>query len=84
MLFLRARRTRDTAAWWRTAAAALERPTIVGEMLRDDSVVCDAPEADAAIAWASAQPAWSPATPALWVEDPHDRRIEQIPMGVAP
>jgi hypothetical protein len=84
VLFLRANRGPQTAAWWASAAIATDRPVIVGELLRDDSVVCDAREAHEAIAWAAAQPAWTPAAPAVWVEDPLDRPVEPVAPGVAP
>lgn len=75
VLFLRARRTSATAAWWAAAAKARAVPEIVGELLRGDvSVVHDPPEGDLAIAWARTLPEWNEAEPALWLEDPWETR----------
>jgi hypothetical protein len=74
MVYLRRRDAGPAGAWW----AAVERyphsaPGLVRELLRGPSVVFDLTEAEHALAWARAHPAW--------VEDPaplyaHDRTRE--------
>ncbi len=70
MRFLRATRNARTAPWWRHASMAQDKPPIVRELLRDESVVCDRAEEEAALAWARAQPGWREDEPPLWVQRP--------------
>lgn len=80
MTFLRARRNDLTSLFWADLAEDLERnartdvPDALGELGRGDvSVVCDAAEADAALAWARALPYWptglAPAHDPVYVVD---------------
>jgi hypothetical protein len=47
------------AAWWAAVADCPHGgPGIVRELLLSRSVACDAAEAEQALAWARAQPAW--------------------------
>jgi hypothetical protein len=57
----------DAAEWWAAVADSPSSvPGIVGELLRGSrSVVCDATEAEQAMAWVRAHPAWSDDAPAL-------------------
>ena len=77
---------RAKARWWAEARAASGRPGIVTELLRDDSVVCDRPEAEAALGWARSLAGWSEGAPAVWVFDPHVNRLRAggVPPGIAP
>jgi hypothetical protein len=47
-------------------------PGVVRELLRSNSVICDPAEAEQALAWARAHPAWVADFAALVIEDPHE------------
>lgn len=71
--------------------SALERrarPVIVTELLRDDSVVCDTPEATASLAWARERGEWDEHAPAIWLHDSIAERlargIDDVAPGIAP
>ena len=71
VLYLRRRDTSETAPWW----ADVERyvagaPGIVRELLRGASVACDPIEAEQALAWARAHPAWIEDPAPLYAHDP--------------
>jgi hypothetical protein len=72
VLYLRRREAPETARWWaeveRYASAA---PGIVRELLRGSSVVCDPVEAEQALAWARAHPAWVDDPAPLDMHDPN-------------
>jgi hypothetical protein len=73
MLFLRRRDTGPARAWW----VAVERyphgaPGIVRELMRGLSVACDPMEAEQALAWARAHPAWVENPAPLYAHDPND------------
>ena len=61
MLFLTRNHDGAAGAWWEAVADYPNgAPGIVGELLRNSrSVVCDDLEAEQAIAWARAHPAWT-------------------------
>ena len=89
MLFLRAERTATTAAWWSEASSSRPRPDIIDELVRGDtSAVCDPREAHEAVGWARQLRTWSDGDPAVWIEDPFERRLRALadapPPGVAP
>jgi hypothetical protein len=72
VLYLRRRDTGSAARWWtdveRHAAGA---PGIVRELLRGSSVACDPTEAEQALAWARAHPAWVDEPAPLYAHDPN-------------
>jgi hypothetical protein len=69
--FLRRDDTGRAAQWWRAVAQYPHgAPGIVRELLRTPTVVCDPTEAEQAIAWAQAHPAWVDDPAPLVVEDP--------------
>jgi hypothetical protein len=72
MLYLRRRDEGPAGAWWadveRYAAGA---PGIVRELLRGSSVACDPTEAEQALAWARAHPAWVDEPAPLYAHDPN-------------
>jgi hypothetical protein len=58
--FLRRNDTGEAADWWRAVSEYPgAAPGIVRELLHGPSVVCDPIEADQAMAWARAHPAWT-------------------------
>jgi hypothetical protein len=57
--FLRADRSPPTATWWQRVAADPGAPVILRELVRDDSVVAERPEVQAALAWARRQEGWT-------------------------
>ena len=60
MRFLRRCDDGRAAEWWAAVAEYPHgAPGIVRELLHGRSVVCDAVEADQALAWARAHPAWT-------------------------
>jgi hypothetical protein len=64
--FLRRVDTAQSSAWWAAVADyPTSAPSIVQELLRTSSVVCDGIEARQALAWARAHPLWRDDTPAL-------------------
>jgi hypothetical protein len=68
--------TDPPGAWWKTVAGYPgAAPGIVGELLRASrSVVCDDVEAEQAVAWARAHPAWTDDPPPLVMVDPSPPR----------
>jgi hypothetical protein len=65
--------SRETRAgeWWRVVAQYPHGvPGIVRELLRTLSVVCHPTEAEQALAWAQARPAWVDGPAPLVVDDP--------------
>jgi hypothetical protein len=72
VLYLRRCDTGPAAAWWteveRYASAA---PGIIRELLRGSSVACDPAEAEQALAWARAHPAWTEDPAPLCAHDPN-------------
>ena len=69
--FLRRHDAGLAGAWWRAVAEHPHgAPGIVQELLRTPSVVCDPVEAEQALGWARAHPAWVEDPPPLVVEDP--------------
>jgi hypothetical protein len=71
MMFLRRRESGVTAAWWDAVREYPHgAPGIVRELLRSPSVVCDPVEAEQALAWASAHPAWTDDPAPLFAYDP--------------
>jgi len=74
VLYLRRNDVGPAAAWW----AEVERhangaPGIVRELMRGPSVVCDPAEAEQALAWARAHPAWVADPAPLYAHDPNAR-----------
>jgi hypothetical protein len=72
MLFLRRNDKGAAAAWW----AEIEQhphaaPGIVRELMRGPSAVCYAIEAEQALAWARAHPAWVEDPAPLYAHDPN-------------
>jgi hypothetical protein len=72
MLYLRRNDSGPAAGWW----AEVERyasgaPAIVRELIRGPSVVCDPVEAEQALAWARAHPAWVDDPAPLYAYDPN-------------
>jgi hypothetical protein len=72
MLYLRRHDAGQAASWW----AEVERyphgaPGIVRELMRDRSVACDPTEAEQALAWALAHPAWVQEPAPLYTHDPN-------------
>jgi hypothetical protein len=70
VLYLRRRDEGPAAAWW----AEVERyphaaPGIVRELLKGQSVICDPAEAEQALAWARAHPAWTDHPAPLYAHD---------------
>jgi hypothetical protein len=60
------------AAWWHAVAEyPHDAPGIVRELLTSPSVACDPLEAEQALAWARAHPAWIEEPAPLAVEDPN-------------
>jgi hypothetical protein len=71
MLFLRRCDSGQAATWW----AEVERyasgaPGIVRELMRGRSVACDPIEAEQALAWARAHPAWIEEPAPLYAHEP--------------
>jgi hypothetical protein len=76
MLYLRRRDTGPAAVWWADVARhATGAPGIVRELLREllrgSSVACDPVEAEQALAWARAHPAWVDEPAPLYAVDPN-------------
>jgi hypothetical protein len=70
VLYLRRCDTGPAAAWWAEVARyATAAPAIIRELLRGPSVVCDPVEAEQALAWARAHPAWVDEPAPLYVHD---------------
>jgi hypothetical protein len=69
MTFLRARRVTATSGFWTALAADHdEAPMALQELARgDSSVVCDASEATASLAWAHRHPAWITDPAPVWI-----------------
>jgi hypothetical protein len=60
------------AAWWyEVEQHPHAAPGIVRELLRGTSAICYATEAEQAIAWARAHPAWLDDPAPLYVHDPN-------------
>jgi hypothetical protein len=60
-------------AWWAAVAEYPHAaPGVVRELLLSGSVVCDPLEAEQALAWARAHPAWMDDPAPLVIEDPKD------------
>jgi hypothetical protein len=60
------------AAWWAAVAESPHgAPGIVRELLLSRSVACDPVEAEQALAWALAHPAWIDDPAPLVTEDPN-------------
>jgi hypothetical protein len=71
MLYLRRRDTGLAAGWWfEVERYATGAPGIVRELLRGSSVACDPVEAEQALAWARAHPAWVEDPAPLYAHDP--------------
>jgi hypothetical protein len=68
--FLRADRSPPTATRWQRVAADPGAPVILRELVRDDSVVAERPEVQAALAWARRQEGWTDHPAPLFVFDP--------------
>jgi hypothetical protein len=73
VLYLRRCDAGPAATWW----VQVERyphgaPGIVRELMRDRSVACDPTEAEQALAWARAHPAWIDDPAPLYAHDPND------------
>lgn len=72
MIYLRRRDAPETAPWWdEVARYPRAAPGIVRELLRGPSVVCDPAEAEQALAWARAHPAWIESPAPLYAHDPY-------------
>jgi hypothetical protein len=72
VLYLRRRDTPETAPWWDEVERYADgAPGIVRELLRGSSVACDPVEAEQALAWAKAHPAWVEDPAPLYAHDPN-------------
>jgi hypothetical protein len=72
MLYLRRRDTGPAAHGGPTSSAMRAgRPGIVRELMRGPSVACDPTEAEQALAWARAHPAWIEDPAPLYAHDPN-------------
>ena len=71
MRFVRRYDTGPAGAWW---AAVADYPHgaagIVRELLLSSSVVCDPTEAEQALAWGRAHPAWTDDPAPMYASDP--------------
>jgi hypothetical protein len=64
--FLRRRDTEEAQAWWAAVADYPHAaPGAIRELLRGSSIVCARLEAEQALAWARAHPAWRDDQPAV-------------------
>jgi hypothetical protein len=81
MRFLERHDDGPAGAWWKAVADYPGgAPGIVGELLRTSrSVVCDDVEAEQAVAWAQAHPAWTDHPPpwSWWTRRHPTRRIQR-------
>jgi hypothetical protein len=72
MLYLRRCDSGTAARWWAEVERyASSAPGIVRELMRGSSVVCDPTEAEQALAWARAHPAWIDDPAPLYAHDPN-------------
>jgi hypothetical protein len=63
------------AAWWAAVAESPQpAPGIVRELLRSRSVACDPVEAEQALPWGRAHPAWIDDPAPRVTEDPNGRK----------